>query len=132
MKFPKNAIILFMISLFSIRCGKDNKYWDSDFVVHNLLPQNIEVYSSAYTSTQTNGQQLNSFNDDVAAGSRFVLRNIDAREDPTISKIFHEIKIYKNGIQSPLNALENARWVKSRINDKKFEYTLKVDSTYFP
>ena len=90
------------------------------------------MYSSAYTSSQINGQQLVAFTDVVAPNNKYVLRNIDARQDPEMDGIFHEIKIYRGGVESPVNALENSRWTKAKVNDDKLEYTLKVDTTYFP
>ena len=126
------ASVLICLAVLFIRCGKDNKKWDSDFIVHNTLDNEIEVYSSAYTSSQINGQQLVAFTDVVAPNTKYVLRNIDARQDPEMDGIFHEIKIYRGGVESPVNALENSRWTKAKVNDDKLEYTLKVDTTYFP
>lgn len=126
------ACVLICSALLFVQCGKDNKKWDSDFIVHNTMDDDIEVYSSAYTSSQINGQQLASFTDVVTPNTKFVLRNIDANEDPEMDGIFHEVIISKGGVESAVNALDNSRWTKTKVNDDKFEYVLKVDTTYFP
>lgn len=123
---------LLCISLLIAACGKDNKKWDSDFIVHNSLNDNIQVFSSAYTTSEINGQDLISFTDVVNSGNKFILRNIDAKEDPDMTDIFHELAISLNGFESAVNALDNSRWTKTKVSDDKFQYILKVDTTYFP
>lgn len=123
---------MILFTLPFAQCKEKEKFYDSDYVVHNTMSEEISVYSSAYSYSQINGQTLVSYTDYISPGERFVLRNKDAKEDASLANLFHEMKIFRGNEQSPINPLQNSLWSKTRIGDDKFEYTLRVDTTYFP
>jgi hypothetical protein len=134
MEHKKNTFYsyLFFLNLCVVLLSscKDKEFFDSDYIVKNETSESIEVRSSAYV--RSNGStRLISFTDYISPTSSFVLRNIDAREDAQINNIFENIRIFKNGLECKKNELDNAYWIKYKVNDDKFTYTLSVDTTFF-
>ncbi len=121
---------LFLMSISLCSCKEKNKFYNSDYLVKNETSSNIEIQSSAY-SNNSSGSTVVNFNDVVGSLATFKLRNIKAKEDATIKGVFYDIRIFRNGLECTKDEMSNSNWVKARLEDDKFTYTLVVDSTFF-
>lgn len=126
--YISSALFFLSISFFS--CKEKNKFYNSDYLVKNETNSNIEIQSSAYSSNSS-GSTLVNFNDLVGSSATFKLRSIKAKEDATIKGVFYDIRIFRNGLECTKDEMSNSNWIKERLEDDKFTYTLVVDSTFF-
>lgn len=121
---------LILGSVFLNSCRKENKFYNSDYLVKNETTSAINIQSSAYSSNSS-GSVLVTFNDVVTPASTFKLRSIKAKEDATIKGVFNDIRIFRDGVECTKDEMNNSNWIKAGVDGDKFTYTLVVDSTYF-
>lgn len=122
-------LVIFVVFAFS--CKEKKKKYNSDFIVNNKTSTVIDVYSSSYVVNSNGPSNLVSKTDYVEANSAYIIKNMDASEDVAMSVIFQEIRIFRDNVECTKEELSNTYWVKTRISDDKFSYTLAIDSTFF-
>ena len=125
----KNILLVLLIigtSITQIACKKTKS---GEFFITNGTSQNLDVHSCAIVRSN-NSTSENCLDDVVVPGQTLSLRRITVTDKTAISSVFSKLEISKAGTVCKKDPFDKGLWDKNDT-EKKDEYTLKVDDSFF-